>query len=447
MRTFVLPLLALPVGLLSMLLGVDNAKPIQASGLQGPELNVRWKSPWIAGLNPDPELEAIVAQYLAGLERQGWAAPEQGIWIQAGNSAISAHQGNLLMSAASLTKLATSLAAIETWPLDHQFETRVGMIGPIQEGVLYGDLIIQGNGDPLFVWEEGIALANQLQTLGLQQVTGNVLVMGDFTMNFEEDPNASAAALKQVMNTQTWTSEVWRAYENLPVGTAQPRLQIDGEARLVSAAGADPGATWVLRHQSLPLIGLLKAMNIYSNNVMADMMAHLAGGPQAVMAKAAATAAVPPGELSLVNGSGLGMDNRMSARVAVALLVTLQHKLESQGFSVSDILPVSGEDIGTLIDRRIPAQSAVKTGSLAEVSALAGVLPTAEHGPVWFAIINRGWAISDLRVQQDLFLQAVQDHWGMAEAPPALVTKVRMQEGSFRYGDPARIQPIQAGVE
>jgi D-alanyl-D-alanine carboxypeptidase/D-alanyl-D-alanine-endopeptidase (penicillin-binding protein 4) len=430
-----------------MLLGVEDAQPLQSSGLQGAKLQARWESPWMAGLNRDPELEEIINQYLAGLERQGWDSSEQGIWIQAGNSAVAAHQGNLLMSAASLTKLATSLAAVETWPLDHRFETRIGISGPVQAGVLYGDLIIQGGGDPLFVWEEGIALANKLQDLGLRQVTGDLLVLGDFTMNFEADPNHSAAALKQVLSTQTWTGEVWKAYENLPVGTPQPGIQIDGQAQFVDPTMADRVTAWVLRHQSLPLVGVLKAMNIYSNNVMSEMVANLAGGPPIVMTTAAAAAEIPPGELSLVNGSGLGMDNQMSARAAVALLAALQHKLEAQGFSISDILPVSGEDVGTLIDRRIPVKSAVKTGSLAEVSALAGMVPTAEKGPVWFAIINRGWAISDLRVQQDFLLQAIQAHWGVAEVSPDLATKVRMQEGDYRYGDPGRIQPIQREVE
>jgi len=441
-RPLVLPLLALPVGFLSVLLGMDDTQPLQASGLNPLELQARWESPWIAGLDQDPELEAIIDQYLDGLERQGWARSGQGIWIQAGNSAIAAHQGEVLMSAASLTKLATSLAAMDTWPLDHRFETLMGISGTVEDGVLHGDLIVQGGGDPLFVWEEGIALANRLQSLGLRQVTGDILVVGDFTMNFEEDPADSATALKQVMSAETWTGDVRKAYETLPVDTPQPNIQIDGEARSVSPVMAHRVSAWIVRHQSLPLIALLKAMNIYSNNVMADMVANLAGGPQAVVAKSTAVANIPPEELSLINGSGLGMENQMSARAAVALLSALQKQLEPQGYSVSDVLPVAGEDVGTLIDRRIPTQSAVKTGSLAEVSALAGMLPTSEKGPVWFAIINRGWAISDLRVQQDFLLQAIQDHWGTGQLPSGMASKVRMQEGDYRYGDPARIQPF-----
>jgi hypothetical protein len=57
-----------------------------------------------------------------------------------------------------------------------------------------------------------------------------------------------------------------------------------------------------------------------------------------------------------------------------------------------------------------------------------------------FAIINKGWDLADLRVQQDQLLQAIQGHWGVADAPPEMATKVRMQTGTFRYGDPSRNQ-------
>jgi D-alanyl-D-alanine carboxypeptidase/D-alanyl-D-alanine-endopeptidase (penicillin-binding protein 4) len=441
-RVFLLPLMTLPIGLLSMLLGIDDARPLQQSGLEPSALAVEWQSPWLVGLNPDPELDAIVDRYLDGLERQGWERSGQGIWIQAGNSAISAHQGGQLMSAASLTKLATSLAAVHTWPLDHRFETLVGISGPVEDGVLYGDLVIQGNGDPLFVWEEGIVLASQLQALGLTRITGDVLVIGDFTMNFQEDPGGSVADLGQVLYTDRWSNEVWEAYEALSTPVEVPTIAVEGRVRRAPASMGDRVTAWVLRHESLPLVAILKAMNIYSNNAMADMMAQLVGGPQAVVTQATQAADLPPGELSLVNGSGLGMENQMSARTAVAMLAALQQNLSQQGFSVVDVLPVSGEDVGTLIDRRIPEESAVKTGSLAEVSALAGMLPTAEKGPVWFAIINSGWAISDLRVQQDHLLQAIQTHWGKADMPPELTTKVRMQTGEYRFGDPARVQPV-----
>ncbi|MEO1068526.1 MAG: D-alanyl-D-alanine carboxypeptidase, partial [Cyanobacteria bacterium J06638_6] len=409
-----LSLLAMPLGLLSVLLGPGELQVLQPAGLDPAALQVDWQSPWIAGLTQDPELDRIVEQYLAGLGRQGWSVPDQGIWIQIGQNVITEHQGEVSMPAASLTKLATTLAALQTWPLDHHFNTQVGLHGRLEEGVLNGDLVIDGSGDPLFVWEEGIVLANQLQALGIQRVTGDVLVTGSFTMNFEDDLNASLAALEQSMSADRWGRDARQAYASLPPDTPQPSLQVDGQARWLPITDLENVTIdWVVQHQSLPLVAILKAMNIYSNNAMADMMAELVGGPGRVVAEATAAAELPPEELSLINGSGLGTDNQMSARVAVAMTLAIQRKLSTQGFSVADVLPVAGEDIGTLIDRRLPSTAAVKTGSLAEVSALAGMVPTAQKGPVWFAIINKGWDIPDLRVQQDQLLQAIQTHWGV----------------------------------
>ncbi|HZG38025.1 MAG TPA: D-alanyl-D-alanine carboxypeptidase [Nodosilinea sp.] len=439
-----LSLLAVPLGLLSVLLGVKEPKLLQPSGFDPAALQVEWQSPWIAGLARDPVVEALVAQYVEGLRRQGWSVPDQGVWIQVGQSVIAEHQGSVLMPAASLTKLATALAAIKTWPLDHRFDTLVGINGTVQDGVLQGDLVIQSSGDPLFVWEEGIVLANRLQELGIQRVTGGIVVSGAFTMNFEEELADSLTDLQRVMSASTWTWGTRQAYANLPPGTPQPNLQVAGTARWVLAAELDTSQVkWIVRHQSLPLVAILKAMNIYSNNVMSEQVANLAGGPGQVMTKATAAAELPAGEISLVNGSGLGVANQMSARAAVAITAALQRELSAQGFSLADVLPVSGEDMGTLIDRRIPPAAAVKTGSLAEVSALAGMVPTAERGPVWFAIINKGWDLADLRVQQDQLLQAIQGHWGVADAPPEMATKVRMQTGTFRYGDPSRNQVTQ----
>ena len=42
----------------------------------------------------------------------------------------------------------------------------------------------------------------------------------------------------------------------------------------------------------------------------------------------------------------------------------------------------------------MPTATVMKTGTLNDVSALAGVMPTRDRGLVWFAIINRGTNVS-----------------------------------------------------
>lgn len=434
------PFLLAPLAALSLLLGFGKST-FEPGQLSRVALVPAWDSPWVKSfVAPDPVVEALVAEYIQTLAGEGWSVPSQGVWIQTGKAPIAQHQGNVPLSAASLTKIATTLAALETWTPDHQFETLIGLNGTVENGVLRGDLVVKGGGDPLFVWEEAIVLGNALQQLGIQQVTGDLVIVGGFMMNFDENPYASAELLRQAWHVDFWPQAAWDQYQNLPAGTPQPRLAISGTVQVISAATA--GTTWRLRHQSLPLIALLKAMNIYSNNVMAESVAELAGGTNSVMARASQAAAIAPAEIRLVNGSGLGSENQISPRAVAAMLVALQAKLQSQGFSVADVLPVAGEDVGTLVERQLPLKSAVKTGTLSEVSALAGVIPTEQRGPVWFTIINAGWDLDGFRRHQDDLLNQVQSHWGQAEAPGSLQPKVRLTQSPYQLGDPSRNQPF-----
>lgn len=445
MRFSLLSLSALvlaPLGSLAVLLGLGPAS-FETSRLGQVNLAVAWDSPWVKSfVAPDPMVESLVQQYVNTLAGEGWLVSNQGVWIQTGNAAIAQHQGSVPLSAASLTKIATTLAALETWSPDHQFETLVGVTGPIQNGVLNGDLVIKGSGDPLFVWEEAIVLGNALQQLGIRQVTGNLVVVGNFVMNFDTNAYTSGELLRQAFNANLWPTAAWDQYQKLPAGTPQPAIQIAGTVQVAAPEAVNQVSSWVLRHQSLPMIAILKAMNIYSNNVMSEMMAELSGGTAAVVSKATETARLMPGELRLVNGSGLGVENQISPRAIAAMLATLQDQLQQQGFSIADVMPVSGEDVGTLQSRQIPLKSAVKTGTLNEVSALAGFIPTKERGPVWFTIINWGWDLESFRQQQDQLLGQIQAHWGVADAPATFQPKVRLTESPYQLGNPSRNQPF-----
>ncbi|NEQ54306.1 MAG: D-alanyl-D-alanine carboxypeptidase, partial [Leptolyngbya sp. SIO3F4] len=345
------------------------------------DIRPAWESPWLQQrLAADPAAEKILNDYVAGLTGLGFSADQQSVAIDVGRYPIARHQESRRLPAASLTKVATTLAALETYDIDHQFETFVGWRGTIVNGTLQGDLIIKGAYDPLFVWEEGITLGNTLQQLGIQQVTGSLLVIDQFVMNFNTNPLASGELLKQSMNSATWGWEVDKQYATLPPGTPKPTLQIQGPVKVVSAAPAiDQASGWLIRHKSLPLAIILKAMNIYSNNVMAEMVANLSGGAANVV-NIAEQIGVTPGEISLINGSGLGEDNQLSARAVIVLMQAIQDRLQTKNLNFADLFPVAGTDVGTLIDRTLPINASVKTGSLAVVSALAGAFPTEEKG-------------------------------------------------------------------
>nr|WP_198648893.1 D-alanyl-D-alanine carboxypeptidase [Cyanothece sp. BG0011] len=336
------------------------------------------------------------------------------------------------LSAASLTKIATSLAALEIWGTEHRFETQFLTLGTLENGVLKGDLIIKGSGDPLFVWEEAIAVGNKLNELGIKEVTGNLIIVDNFAMNFKSDRQTSGQLLQLAFNSRRWTPIIQQQYQKLPPNTPKPQITIQGTVKVENQVPET--AKTLLTHQSLTMAELLKQMNIYSNNVMSEMIADSVGGAAVVSEMAAKAAKVDSQEVQLINGSGLGVENRISPRASVGMLKAIEEKLQDNPLSVADLFPMGGRDTtGTVQWRNLPDGVAVKTGTLAQVSALAGVIPTKERGPVWFAIINHGPNVDRFRVEQDRLLQKLANHWNLTP----VVSPVKATQ-PVKLGDPKR---------
>lgn len=379
--------------------------------------------------NLDPATANTIKQYLKNLSKKGISPAKQGIWMQSGLAQLANHQGNIPLPAASLTKIATSLAVLETWGPNHQLETMISATGEVKNGVILGDLVVSGGSDPLFLWSDAIAVGNALNRMGIKRVNGNLIIDGSFTMNFEDNPTVAGQLFKQALNYTIWPQEAQEEYKALPPKTPKPKVEITGNVKVISQQQKNIKAisnnlvlTHLLRHQSLPIIELLKEMNVESNNEMAQILADAIGGAKVVKTRSAIAAGVPENEIQLINGSGLGVENRISPRAVCAMLQAIQNYAQPLGLSVADFFPVSGKDKGTIEDRHIPPGSAVKTGTLSVVSALAGVLPTRDRGLIWFAIINGGEDVDGLRQQQDILLQKIWQQTGALKHSPAAIT-------------------------
>lgn len=378
----------------------------------------------------DPEIENIVNNYLQDLASQGYALNRQGVWIQSDWAELAQNQGKIPASAASLTKIATTLASINTWDLDHQFLTKIYIRGQIVNGVLNGDLVVEGDGDPLLVWEEAIAIGNSLNELGINQVTGDLIVVGDLMMNFKEDGLTSAKLFQQALNSQQWTPVIEKQYQTLSNQPPRPQIEIKGQIQLQNQMPEN--VDLLLTHQSLTLTEILKLMNVYSNNKIAQKLAQKIGGGSRIAQIVTELTKVPPREIQLINGSGLGVENRISPHAACKMLMVLEQQLEDTNINIADLFPVSNfGSQGTIEDRNIPLGLPVKTGSLAVVSALAGVIPTEERGNVYFAIINYGNNLDKMRSKQDSLLQNLDQHWQFDSVKPLLTN-------TSYFGDPKR---------
>jgi len=366
----------------------------------------------------------------------------QGVHVEAEDGSVLVSQAaERPVHPASVSKVPTTLALLRTLGPEHRFVTRLAARGPLEGGVLEGDLVVEAAGDPFFVDENALLVLLGLRELGLRSVKGDLRLRGPLLFDWEE--TSAAARLRTVLEGKA-PPAAWRAVlgAGAAPGGAPPGLLF----RRAGAAAAGPEVL-LLTHRSEPLVPLLKALNGYSNNVFA-WLADAAGGIAQVEALARASVPAPlRPEIVLGDGAGKDRRNRLSPRAAVALLRALHQEVASAGGSLADLLPVAGVDPGTLLHRfggpgergRVVA----KTGTYGDYGAcaLAGALRTRERGVVYFAILNHGVPIEAARRRQDAFVRVLLADLGAEAWPYRRDPAPAFTRAEIRTAPPARSTP------
>lgn len=332
---------------------------------------------------------------------------DQGVFVQAEDGTILAAQRETRpVHPASVTKVATTLALLERLGPGYRFATEIVGGGPLRNGHLDGDLVVEASGDPFFVFENAFLILRKLHALGLREVRGDVRVHGPWMFNWQED--AAARRLKRALQGLDGR-EAWAAL-------GEPGTRANAMAlRFRPAPASQKAGKTLIVHRSPPLLTIVKALNGYSNNVFHPLADRIGGAPAVEAMTRAHLPAALGAEVTITNGAGAGDSNRLSPRAAVAVLWQLQNHLHTQQRRLYDVLPVNGSDSGTLEERLVDApyrgRIVGKTGSFGSVgaSALVGMLRTREHGQVAFAVLNSWVPVPEARQRQDAFVRALID--------------------------------------
>jgi serine-type D-Ala-D-Ala carboxypeptidase/endopeptidase (penicillin-binding protein 4) len=86
------------------------------------------------------------------------------------------HRATAAMNPASVMKLVTTFSALDILGPDFTWKTGFHTDGTLSKGVLTGNLIIKGGGDPKWVLERIEENFKTLQTLGVQRITGDIVL-------------------------------------------------------------------------------------------------------------------------------------------------------------------------------------------------------------------------------------------------------------------------------
>jgi D-alanyl-D-alanine carboxypeptidase/D-alanyl-D-alanine-endopeptidase (penicillin-binding protein 4) len=320
---------------------------------------------------------------------------------------------------ASTTKVATAVAALTALPADLRLRTRV------VAGAAPGEVVLVGGGDPTLAgpatplrYPQPARLsdlaAQARAALGATAVTrvvvddslytGDRLAPGWKPTYVTEGQVAPVTALV-VDGGRVRQGRGPRVPEpTLEAGRAFAALLQPGAAVELVRGTAAAGAAPLGEVASPPVPQLVERMLIASDNDLAEALARqvalvtgrpasFAGGAEGT-AEVLADVGVDPQAVRLSDGSGLSRANRIEPAAVTRLLALAVAGDDPRLAPLVTGLPVAGFD-GTLAPRyrtgaALPAAGRVraKTGTLNEVSALAGLLRTADGRLLAFDLVT-----------------------------------------------------------
>jgi D-alanyl-D-alanine carboxypeptidase/D-alanyl-D-alanine-endopeptidase (penicillin-binding protein 4) len=107
-----------------------------------------------------------------------------------GRRPLFAQQIDRPFNPASVMKLVTTLAALELLGPDYRWKTDAYLGGALDRGVLHGDLLLKGSGDPKITVEQWQAFMATLRGRGLEAVDGDLVLDRTFFAPIAHDPSA-----------------------------------------------------------------------------------------------------------------------------------------------------------------------------------------------------------------------------------------------------------------
>jgi D-alanyl-D-alanine carboxypeptidase/D-alanyl-D-alanine-endopeptidase (penicillin-binding protein 4) len=331
------------------------------------------------------------------------------------------------LAGASTQKLLTAAAALHVLGPAHVFTTRLVTIAPISGGVIHGDLVLVGGGDPVLASPARRArlaadpttahtpttalddLARAVQAAGVHRIDGAIVADDSRYDTLRYLPSLDAEERSDIGPLGALTVD--EGITPAGVAAADPALlTAQSLASLLAARGvvvtgavrrgrAPAGAHTVASAHSPRLDTIVEDMLTVSDNYTAEMLVRAVGlavagtgssaaGVSAVVATLGRLG-VPTTGLTLVDGSGLAHAGRITCAALVAA-VALGDRPEERALRVG--LPIAGRT-GTLALRfrgdPLAGRLRAKTGHIDGVVGLAGIVPS-NAGELHFAFLANG---------------------------------------------------------
>ncbi|MFN8040441.1 MAG: D-alanyl-D-alanine carboxypeptidase [Acidimicrobiales bacterium] len=353
-------------------------------------------------------------------ERLAGATVSVSIWVDGWGEVVAENPDTALIPASN-QKLYTAVGALTLLDPNERLHTDVVATGPIVDGVVRGDLVLVGGGDPWLTlngFSSVDALAGQVQAAGITGVEGSILVDDSRYDDVRSIAGWPADWVHSVGPLSALSADHNMYAKDDPAVLADPAQRLGEVLGFALTARAVPVAGGV-RHGSVPAAGgtrlaridsptiseLVTELLLHSDNLIAELLtkeigARAGGVPGTTAAGLAAIARVtdllcgPQAGVS-VDGSGLSYGNEHSARDLRRMLQAAA--LSPWGSTYVGHLPVAGAPGvlgGRLADAPTAGRVRAKGGTLAVSRSLSGYLTTVGGRSGVFSIIVNGPALN-----------------------------------------------------
>jgi D-alanyl-D-alanine carboxypeptidase/D-alanyl-D-alanine-endopeptidase (penicillin-binding protein 4) len=351
---------------------------------------------------------------------------------QTGDTLYSRNAGKLFIPASNM-KIITGAAALALLGPEYRYRTTFVTRGAIRGGVLDGDLIVIGRGDPTVSdrVQQGDArtwmrrVADSLSARGITRVAGGLVRGGNafpdsiygYAWEWDDLDGSSAAPVDELLYNEGMTRAIRRVGlrdTTVEVATRTPaRTYLEALASAIAERGiqagrgvsdsiADvvaPGTDTLFTVLSPPLRDILGYMAKPSQNQIAEVLLHTIGLERTGVGSADSGAAVVTRQLLqwgadraglvVYDGSGMSRHDLLSPETIVRTLVAVQGDTAFSAFY--EALPIAGVD-GTLRTRMVGTPAAgnmrAKTGTLQFVRSLSGYVTDADGDRLVFSMLD-----------------------------------------------------------
>ncbi len=357
-----------------------------------------------------------------------------------GDTLYSRNAGKILMPASNMKILTGAVALAQLGP-DFRYTTRFASRGTVRNGVLKGELVVIGNGDPTVsdrmrkddAMNALRDMADSLRAHGVTRITGNLVPGGDAfpgtnygygwelgylddyyaapvdELNYSEGMDKVPAKTKagkdtlvEVVSRQPLKSYMFYLHRAL----GERGIKVGGIPGDSTMRADTTGLRTIFEFSSLPLRNILFVLENPSQNQTGEILLRTLGlqktgygSPDsgiAVVERQLVAWGIEKDGFQIADGSGLARRNLISPETVVRTLVVMLRP-EYRDVFLAALATPGGP--GTLRKRlkNTPAENNLraKTGSIGNARSLSGYINTADSQQLVFSLLLNNYTVDD----------------------------------------------------